>query len=320
MTLSVCVLMGGWSGEREISLITGAGVLAACESLGYEAWSIDVCDATALNALLDRRPDICMIAMHGVAGEDGLVQAWLELHGIPYTGAGVAASAIAMDKSITKQLWRAAGLPVLDDVVLRDTSNVHFACQSIPYPLCVKPLSDGSSIGVNKVMHSGDLKPVVDAVLANYPAVMVEPWVDGSEFTVGILGDMALPVTRIDVAEGFYDFKAKYSQGLHQKVIPSGFGDAKNLLIKAQALQACEVLGVRHFARLDGLMKPNGDWVFLEVNTIPGLTPKSLVPFAAEHMGISYNTLIEKIITLAMASYSASHRSQCSRSEKPLAE
>lgn len=297
--LSVCVLMGGWSAERDISFKSGAQVLQACLALGYDAWSLDVCDATSLNALLKRRPDVCFLALHGPGGEDGYIQAWLDLHQMAYTGSGVCASALAMNKQLTKQLWQSVGLPVLEDVCVRTADAVHMAAQNLSYPLCVKPVFDGSSLGVSRVEQSGDLKAAVDAALLINDQVMIEPWVEGLEFTVGVLGDKVLPVMRIEVDEGFYDFHAKYTRGCHRKTIPSGLGDAKELLIKSQVLQACEVLGVRHFARVDGMVDCHGQWVFLELNTIPGLTSESLVPAAAQAVGMDYHQMIDQLVQMA---------------------
>ncbi len=298
--VKVCVLMGGWSAEREISLKSGAQVLQACERLGYVCRALDVKQVQDLNLLLSDRPDVTIIALHGMGGEDGHVQAWLDLHGLAYLGSGVTASAIAMDKYLTKQLWRSAGLPVLPDVCLTSLeADVHVACADLTYPLCVKPISDGSSLGITRVEASGELHAAVECAWALGSGVLIEPWVEGVEFTVGILGDQALPVTRIEVGEGFYDFEAKYTSGRHRKHIPSGLGDAKELLIKAQALQACHALGVRHLARVDGLVNSAGDWFFLEVNTLPGMTPESLLPAAAAALGLSFEALVERWVQMA---------------------
>ena len=295
--LNVCILMGGLSAEREVSLKSGQALLNACQSLGHSCQVIDVKGPDDLNILLLDRPDVTLIALHGGFGEDGHVQAWLELHDLPYLGSCMKASAIAMDKQLTKQLWRSAGLPVLPDVCLTHLNqDVHMACADLSYPLCVKPISDGSSIGVERVESSGELYPALERTLSLGSAALVEPWVEGIEFTVGMINHQALPVTRIEVSSGFYDFKSKYTSGLHRKHIPSGLGDAKELLIKSQALQACHALGVRHIARVDGLMNDQGEWFFLEINTLPGLTQDSLVPAAAQAMGISFEALVERLI------------------------
>ena len=292
--LNICVLMGGWSNEREISLKSGNAVLDACKRLYSNAWGLDLKSAADLDQLLCCKPDVCFVALHGPVGEDGLVQAWLELYKIPYTGSDVKASGLAMDKVLAKNILRSFGLPVLDSLVFNSFEDTCGA--DIKYPACLKPVSEGSSIGVLKARNDEELESHLTKLWLMYENVMVEPWIDGEDYTVGYLGCRSLPIIKIEVDSGFYDFKNKYTKGKHKKIIPCGLDEKQEHNMQMQAMRACALLGVKGFARVDFIMDKNGNWYILEVNTIPGLTPLSLLPVAAKAAGMDFDQLVKFIV------------------------
>jgi D-alanine-D-alanine ligase len=243
--------------------------------------------------------DRAFIALHGLHGEDGTIQGALELLGIPYTGSGVMASAIGMDKWRTKLLWRSVGLPVPDFVMLGEASDFAAAEARLGLPLFVKPACEGSSIGVVKVRESGRLREAW-AEAARYGAmVLAERAVMAGEYTAAILGDEALPIIRIEPAAEFYDYEAKYLRDDTRYLCPCGLPEAREKELRAQALEAFRVLGCRGWGRVDFLMDEEGGAYFLEVNTSPGMTAHSLVPMAARVAGLSYEQLVARVLSLA---------------------
>ncbi|MBI2308753.1 MAG: D-alanine--D-alanine ligase [Rhodocyclales bacterium] len=292
----VAVLFGGTSAERPVSLNSGSRVLAALLRQGVDAHAFDPAER-ALDEL--RGYDRAFIALHGRHGEDGTIQGVLELMGIPYTGSGVMASALGMDKWRTKLLWKAAGLPVPDYALLNADSDFAEVEEELGLPLFVKPACEGSSIGISMVKRRGDLAAAY-ALAAKYdPLVIAERGILGGEYTVGILGDEVLPIIKIEPATEFYDYEAKYNRDDTQYRCPCGLPEARERHIREQAMEAFRVLGGRGWGRVDFLMDEAGNAHFLEVNTSPGMTDHSLVPMAARVAGIDYDALVLRVLALA---------------------
>ena len=292
----VAVLFGGASAEREVSLKSGSRVLAALQSQGVDAHAFD-----PVERKLDELAgfDRAFIALHGRHGEDGTIQGALELMHIPYTGSGVMASAVGMDKWRTKLLWRSVGLPIPEFVMLDETSDFAAVEAQLGLPLFVKPACEGSSIGVTKVRQAGELHVAYLEAAKHDPLVIAEKGVLGGEYTASILGDEALPIIKIEPATDFYDYEAKYFRDDTAYRCPCGLPEARELDIRAQALEAFRVLGCRGWGRVDFLMDEAGNAYMLEVNTSPGMTDHSLVPMAARVAGISYEALVMRVLSLA---------------------
>jgi D-alanine-D-alanine ligase len=292
----VAVLFGGKSAEREVSLQSGSRVLAALLRQGVDAQAFDPAERKLDElAAYDR----AFIALHGRYGEDGTIQGALELMGIPYTGSGVMASAVGMDKWRTKLLWRSVGLAIPEFVMLTADSDFDDVERQLGLPLFVKPACEGSSIGVTKVRQPGELARAYEAAAKHDTLVIAEQGVLGGEYTVGILGDQALPIIRIVPATEFYDYEAKYLRDDTRYLCPCGLPEARELELRAQALEAFRVLGSRGWGRVDFLMDEQGEAYFLEVNTSPGMTDHSLVPMAAREAGLSYDELVMRVLSLA---------------------
>ncbi|MDK9701766.1 MAG: D-alanine--D-alanine ligase [Sulfuritalea sp.] len=294
----VAVMMGGKSAEREVSLKSGAAVLAALRSSGVDAHGFDP-QGKALEALHAEGYQRVFIALHGRGGEDGTLQGALDLLGIPYTGSGVLASALAMDKWRSKLVWQAAGLPVPDYVVLDAASDFAAAETRLGLPLFVKPSNEGSSIGISKVKQAGGLRAAYEAAARYDSCVIAEQFLGGGEFTVGILAGQALPVIRIVPATEFYDYDAKYLRDDTEYRIPSGLGEAREDEMRDLALRAFAVLGGRGWGRMDLMLDAAGRIYCLEANTSPGMTDHSLVPMAARAAGIPFAQLVLKLLAEA---------------------
>jgi D-alanine-D-alanine ligase len=294
----VAVMLGGESAERPVSLKSGAAVLAALKRAGVDAHAFDPAEKP-LAALKDEKFDRVFIALHGRGGEDGCLQGALELMKIPYTGSGVLASALAMDKWRSKLAWRAAGIPVPEFVVVDADSDFDAIERQLGLPLFVKPACEGSSIGISKVKQAGGLRAAW-ALAAKYDKlVLAERFVDAGEYTVGILAGQALPVIRIVPATEFYDYEAKYDRDDTQYRIPSGLTAAQESAMQALALRAFEVLGGRGWGRVDIMLDHDGNSWCLEVNSAPGMTDHSLVPMAARAAGIGFEDLVVRILAEA---------------------
>ena len=296
----VAVLFGGTSGEREVSLNSGSRVLAALQGQGIDAQPFD----PASQPLTDLRGfDRAFIALHGRHGEDGTIQGALELMHIPYTGPGVMASALAMDKWRSKLVWQAAGLPVPAYRLLTADSDFAAIERELGLPLFVKPAREGSSIGVSKVKQAGELASAWAEAARHDSLVIAEEGVMGGEYTVAILGEgddmQALPIIKIEPATEFYDYEAKYMRDDTAYRCPCGLPEARELELRAQALEAFRVLGCRGWGRVDFLMDEEGNAYFLEANTSPGMTDHSLVPMSAREAGITYDELVVRILALA---------------------
>lgn len=292
----VAVLMGGTSAERPVSLKSGAGVLAALRRQGVDAHAFDPAEQP-LDAL--KGYDRAFIALHGRYGEDGTIQGALDLMGIPFTGPGVMASAVGMDKFRTKLIWQAAGLPVPEYAMLGADSRFDEVEEQLGLPIFVKPVREGSSIGVSMVTRSGGLRAAWQEAARHDPLVIAEAGVMGGEYTVAILGDRALPIIKIEPATAFYDYEAKYFRDDTRYLCPCGLPAAKEAEIQAGALKAFQVLGGKGWGRVDFLMDEAGRHYFLEVNTSPGMTDHSLVPMAARVAGMDYDELVLTVLALA---------------------
>jgi len=294
----VAVLLGGKSAEREVSLKSGGMVLNALRSRGVDALAFDPAER-GLDALIGERFERAFIALHGRFGEDGTVQGVLEWLGIPYTGSGVLASALAMDKLRTKLLWHAEGLPTPPYAVLTKDSDLRAVARKLGVPLMVKPASEGSSIGMSKVRSAARLDEAY-ALAVNYDRVVIaEKFIDGTELTAGILGDQVLPLIKIETPRDFYDYEAKYIANDTRYIVPCGVSAARERDMQALCLKAFRALGCRGWGRVDLMLNRQGRAFLLEVNTVPGMTDHSLVPKAARAVGMSYEDLCLRILEAA---------------------
>ena len=294
----VAVLLGGKSAERAVSLNSGGMVLNALRSRGVDALPFDPAER-GLDALIGERFERAFIALHGRFGEDGTVQGVLEWLGIPYTGSGVLASALAMDKLRAKLLWHAEGLPTPPYAVLTKDSDLRTVARKLGVPLMVKPASEGSSIGMSKVRSAAGLDEAY-ALAANYDHVVIaEKFIDGTELTAGILGDQVLPLIKIETPRNFYDYEAKYIADDTRYIVPCGLSAARERDMQALCLKAFRALGCRGWGRVDLMLNRRGRPFLLEVNTVPGMTDHSLVPKAARAVGMSYEDLCLRILAAA---------------------
>ena len=289
----VAVLYGGHSAEREVSLTSGERVHAALTRAGVKCQLIDTCE-DVVGQLLVYSPDYAFIALHGRGGEDGTMQGLLESMGIPYVGSGVMASALAMDKYRCKLLWQAIGLPTPEFVVINEGGSLELAESLLP--AFVKPSLEGSSVGVARVDRVPDLAAACEQAGRHGGPVLVEEFIDGLEFTVGILNGQALPVIKIEADGQFYDYQAKYLSDNTRYCIPSGLTTIKEQELQALALTAFEALGCSGWGRVDFMQDCQGRFWLLEVNTIPGMTEHSLVPMAAKDAGLSFDELVIEIM------------------------
>ena len=297
----VAVLMGGLSAEREVSLKSGADVLAALQRRGVDAHGIDV-GRDIVSVLLAGRYNCAFIALHGRRGEDGVIQGLLESLNIPFTGSGILGSALSMDKIRSKQLWLSTGFPTKKFVALRDDSDWPAIVNDLGLPLAVKPVREGSSLGTTRVERVEELQPAWQDAAAFDDAVMAEPWVIGEEYTVAILADEALPVIRLETPRSFYDYSAKYKTNDTLYHCPSGLDAETEKTIQQLALGAFKALGASGWGRIDLMLDGDGQTWLLENNTVPGLTDHSLVPMAAKAAGIEFDELILRILSATSVS------------------
>lgn len=300
----VGVLYGGLSAEREVSLAGGKAVYEALNNVGIDTLLIDV-DETFLSVVLEKPFDFAVIVLHGRGGEDGSVQAILDWLKIPYTGSGVRASAIAMDKVRTKQLWQAAGLPVLPQMLLDDDFDADTVIANVGLPMAVKPALEGSSVGVCKVTSQAELHDAYQSGKQHNSVIMAERWVEGEEYTGAIIGQTALPLIRICMNDGFYDYEAKYVTGASDYLCPCGLPTAVEKQIQQLMLQAANVVGIKDWARVDAMMDSDGKMWLIEINTIPGMTKTSLVPKAAQQAGHSFEETVLMILKASWEKYHA---------------
>lgn len=341
--LKIAVLMGGLSSERAVSLSTGRMILDSLDPDKYDVMPVDaalfsgsalsslpgssdevdaISDAEKalarvgpLRSISDMTPvggggrvDVAFIALHGKYGEDGTVQGMLELLGIPYTGSGVLASALAIDKIASKRVLRQAGVPVPGsvDITRRSeikTRDIAGEVRPLGYPVMVKPSRQGSTIGMTRVDSEGNLLAAIEEALQYDSQVLVEEFVTGTEITVGVLGNSepeVLPIVEIVPSQGFYDYIAKYTPGATEEIVPARISESTAAIAREMALTAHAALGCRGMSRTDMIVRSDADVVALEVNTIPGMTPTSLLPTAAKAAGIEFPKLLDRLIELAL--------------------
>lgn len=291
----VAVLFGGSSSERKISLESGHAVATALRQKGYDILEIDLRDI-AVTELASLPVDSFFIALHGKGGEDGSLQAVLELFGKSYTGSGVLASALAMDKLRTKYLWKGLGLPTPDFVLLDENTDWQQAINLLGNDAIVKPASEGSSIGMSRARDSEALKRAYELASGYDHSVIAEQWISGGEYTVAILNGQPLPVIKLETANDFYDYQAKYESNETRYLCPCGLTPEKERSMQLLALEAFDSLGCRGWGRVDVMRNTRGENFLLEVNTVPGMTSHSLVPMAAAHQGIGFADLVVSII------------------------
>ncbi len=298
----VAVLMGGTSAEREVSLSTGQQILNALDAARYAVIALDTADMPALLAALTTDPpDVAVIALHGKGGEDGTLQGLLDLLGIRYTGSGVLASALAMDKAMSKRILMAAGVRMPQDVTLKRGERMQPG--AMPLPVIIKPNAQGSTIGMTIARQADEIERAIQTAFDYDDTVLVEQFITGTEITVPILGNdtlEVLPIVEIVPAGGFYDYKAKYTAGATDEIVPARIPDAIAAEARRTATLCHRTLGCRGMSRTDMIVTPNGDIYTLEVNTIPGMTPTSLLPRSAEAALYSFPQLLDRLMALAL--------------------
>jgi D-alanine-D-alanine ligase len=298
----VAVLMGGHSSEREISLLSGNAVLTALRRRGVDAHAFDPAERP-LEDLKREGYVRAFIALHGRYGEDGTVQGALELLAVPYTGSGVMASALALDKWRTKLIWQAVGIPTPRYELLTEAVDAEAVVGRLGLPLIVKPVCEGSTIGLTKVTGTEQLAPAYRAASKFDRLVLVEEFIAGQELTVSILGEQALPIIRIEPAAELYDYQAKYFSDDTKYFCPSGLPADAERRLQAEALEAYRIIGCEGWGRVDLILDAASRPFFLEVNTSPGMTGHSLVPMAAKQAGIDFDELVMRILAAAEARF-----------------
>lgn len=297
----VAVLMGGITKEREISLRTGNAISQALRRKGYDVVDIDV-GADIVNQIGKEKPDVVFVALHGKFGEDGCIQGMLEMMRIPYTGGGVLGSSVGMDKIVCDMVAKYLGIPVPREQCFdaKEMSSGQFLEQlKIPCPLIVKPSREGSTINITIVTKTEDLPRAIESALNSDDKVIVQEYLKGKEVTVGLLNGRALPVLEIAPKSGFYDYKSKYTKGMTEYIVPARIPPACAEKIQGWSVDIFRALDCSGTARCDYIVNEKGEAWFLEINTIPGMTELSLVPKAAAHIGIDFDTLAEEILDAA---------------------
>ncbi|MCA1770060.1 MAG: D-alanine--D-alanine ligase [Halomonas sp.] len=300
----VAVIYGGSSAEREVSLKSGAAVLAALQRAGVDATGYDPAEG-GLVGLEALNPDRVFIALHGRGGEDGTLQGALELLGIPYTGSGVLASALGMDKQRTKLVWQALNLPTPDSVMLEADADWAAVAVRLGLPLIVKPVHEGSTLGIS-IVESAEALASAYREAARFDArVMAERFIRGDEFTVSLLGDVVLPAIRVEVPGGFYDYEAKYLSDETRYHLPCGLSDAEEAELGELCRRAFEAVGAEGWGRVDVMRDASGGFWLIEVNTSPGMTDHSLVPQSAAYAGIDFEALVLRILAATLEAHRA---------------
>jgi D-alanine-D-alanine ligase len=294
----VAVLMGGQSAEREISLLSGKAVLSALEKKGVDAHGIDV-DQNVINRLQSENFERVFIVLHGRGGEDGTMQGLLEVMRLPYTGSAVMASSLAMDKLKTKQIWLAMGLPTPDFCILDCEQNCWQALETLGLPLIIKPVLEGSSIGMSKVEREDELISAWEKAQQCGGTVIAEKWIIGDEYTAAILDDQVLPMIQLKTTHKFYDYDAKYEAEDTQYICPCGLPQEREAEYAELMSTAFKAVGADGWGRVDFMVDKNGQPWLIEVNTVPGMTSHSLVPMAAKQAGLTFEDLVVKILSLA---------------------
>lgn len=296
----VAVLMGGRSAERDVSLKSGAAVLAALQRSGVDAHAVDV--GVDVLAQLDRSAfDRAFIILHGRGGEDGVIQGALELLALPYTGSGVLGSALGMDKLRCKQVWMGAGLPTPEFVQIGAVGDPADVVERLGIPLMVKPVHEGSSIGMSRVEQIEQLAEACAIARRFDGEVIAERWVHGAEYTAAVIDGQALPLIKLETPRAFYDYDAKYVLDSTRYVCPCGLSHAQETEFQALALRAFDAAGASGWGRVDFMLDADGQAWLIEVNTVPGMTDHSLVPMAARAAGIEFDELVMRILDTSMS-------------------
>ena len=293
----VAVLMGGWSAEREVSLKSGEAVLEALLEKNVDAHKIDVKRESIFDELKVGQYDRVFIILHGPGGEDGVIQSVLEVLQLPYTGSGVLASAIAMDKLRCKELLQGSGLPTPAYMKLEESTDMSYVGATLGFPIMVKPALEGSSIGMSKVDKETELNKAWQLAAKFGDTVLAEQWVHGKEYTVAILGDTTLPVIRLETKRDFYDYAAKYDDDDTGYYCPCGLNKEEESQLQRLALSAFNAVGAKGWGRVDIMSDAHGKSSVIEINTVPGMTSHSLVPMAAKAQGLSFSELVLNILS-----------------------
>jgi D-alanine-D-alanine ligase len=308
--MNIAVLMGGTSGEREVSLGSGAAASKALVELGYDVLEVDIGpDAVGQLAELRGKADVAFLALHGRMGEDGTIQGLLELLDIPYTGSGVMSSAMAINKIMSKQIFRANAIPVADDVLVTSDQVDELGLQGVAegvsldlgFPCMVKPNSEGSTLGADRALNLEELETAIGTALEYDDLLIVERFIEGREMTVGLLGSepKVLPVLELVASKGIYDYECKYTKGMTEYIVPAPIPDELGRELQRLAHRAHVALECEGVSRVDFMVDEEGRIFCLEVNTIPGMTKLSLIPKAAAAAGYSFNQVIEMILETA---------------------
>ncbi|KUG04388.1 d-alanine--d-alanine ligase [hydrocarbon metagenome] len=306
--INVLVLMGGLSEEREVSLRSGAGVYDALKKVGYQAKTLDL-SRENLGKIKDISPDVVFIALHGKYGEDGTVQGYLDILGIPYTGSGVETSAICINKGTTKKIFAYEGIPTADFVIItqyeyrKKQLDLTKTVSKLGLPLVVKAATQGSSIGVYIVKTPDELKSAIEEAFKYDQEVVIEKFIEGPQLTVAIIGNeepQVLPIIEITAANEFYDYEAKYTPGMCEHIIPARVSESVHDKVIEISKKVYTGFRCRGYARIDFMIDKDENPYVLEINTIPGMTSMSLVPDAARAAGIKYEELVDKIVCLAL--------------------
>jgi D-alanine-D-alanine ligase len=304
----ILVLMGGYSQEREVSLRSGAAVFNALKNLGYNTTVLDLKGIT-IQYIADYKPDLVFIALHGKDGEDGTVQGLLEIMGIPYTGSGVASSAIGINKVLTKKMLLYEGIPTAAFTILKKNQltsperELQSLLENIGLPMVIKAATQGSSIGTYIVRQESDVLKTIEAAFEYDSEVLVEKFIDGIELTSTVIGNdltQVLPLIEITSVNEFYDYESKYTPGMCNHIIPARVSEEIHQTVSNLSERVYHALGCRGYARVDFIVDHDGNPFVLEINTIPGMTEMSLVPDAARAAGISFDELVEKIVRLGL--------------------
>ncbi|RUO33563.1 D-alanine--D-alanine ligase [Aliidiomarina sanyensis] len=299
----VAVLAGGTSAEREVSLRSGAAVHEALRNAGVDAYIVDPSEHSLLS-LSTEKVDRVFNVLHGGAGEDGRVQAVLEMLGLPYTGSGVLACALSMDKSRTKAMWQGMGLPTAASRTVHRADLHEFDAVTVLAQLggkvMVKPAHEGSSIGMGQAASASELMAALNEAARFDAEILIEAWLSGPEYTVAILGDEALPTIRVKTPHAFYDYAAKYQDNTTEYICPAGLSETRENAVRTLALRAFHATGARGWGRIDLMEDAHGNLQLLELNTAPGMTAKSLVPMAAKQHGLSFQALVLRILELTL--------------------
>lgn len=305
LVMKVAVLYGGTSGEREVSLSSGKGIISALEKKGHEVIGIDF-NPSKINELLTLDVDVVFIGLHGRFGEDGRIQGLLDMLNIPYVGSGVLGSALAMNKVKAKRIMESVGIRVAKDVAINvETFNRENFVMTIDYPVVVKPASEGSTIGITIAGNEQELMAGIEEAFKHDEDVLIEEFIAGMEVTVSVLGkkgaEQALPVIEIVPKNKFYDYEAKYAPGGSDHIIPARVSDEITQYLQKNAVLAHQSLNCKTYSRTDFIVPFDGSLpIVLEVNTLPGMTPTSLFPDAAKEIGLSYEDMIERLIELSI--------------------